>query len=924
MLELKNIKKDYLSGEETVHALKGLTIAFRENEFVSILGQSGCGKTTLLNIIGGLDRYSSGDLMINGTSTKQFKDRDWDTYRNHSIGFVFQSYNLIPHQTVLSNVELALTLSGVSKAERRRRAKEALEKVGLGDQLKKKPNQMSGGQMQRVAIARALVNDPDILLADEPTGALDSETSVQVMELLKEIAKDKLVIMVTHNPELAQQYSTRIVRLLDGEVISDSMPYEPGTEEEKPTAGKENKGRKTSMSFFTALSLSLNNLMTKKGRTILTAFAGSIGIIGIALILSLSSGMQNYIDKMEEETLTSYPISIQQASVDMTSMMGAMINAQSSGEEHEPGSVYSASIMTDMIESMMSQIATNDLKSFKSLLEEDGNEIAALCSQIQYTYPTEIDIYTRCSVGDNDDLLRVNPVSVLDNIGLGEIGAAMNMNNISVCKELVDNQTMRENDYELITGVWPEKYNEVMLVVNNNYEITDYTLYALGLLEPTALKDAIADAQTDLMENGVLTKDVEIKQDDINLSYEELMNLDLRLVLPTDYFVETDTGFADKREDEAFMDALYADAEPLKIVGVARSTSEDGMEYGCIAYTSALTEYVISGVQGSDIYRRQEADPDTDVFTGLPFPGSEAAIAIEKEEAAERVAQEAAGEAPAEQSFSAEQQAMLEGILAQMPEAYQAQFAALPPEEQVTVLAENGVLDMEQFTALAGENAPAQEEKVQRISDSSYEENIQLLHAASLDEPNSISLYAASFEDKEAITDALDAYNDEQTAAGKDEKVIHYTDYVGLLMSSVTRIVNIVSYVLIAFVGISLVVSSIMIGVITLISVQERTKEIGILRSIGASKRDVSRVFNAETLIIGLGAGLIGIGMTLLLNIPINMIIDHLAGIDNVSQLPPAGGAILVVISVLLTMLAGLIPSKAAARKDPVEALRTE
>ncbi len=905
VLQLKNIKKDYLSGDETVHALKGIDISFRENEFVSILGQSGCGKTTLLNIIGGLDRYTSGDLVINGRSTKEFRDRDWDTYRNHSVGFVFQSYNLIPHQNVLSNVELALTLSGVSKAERRRRAKEALEKVGLGNQLKKKPNQMSGGQMQRVAIARALVNNPDILLADEPTGALDSETSVQVMEILKEVAKDKLVIMVTHNPELAEQYSTRIIRVLDGEVVSDSMPYTP-EQAELQQVRAEAAEKKPSMSYLTALSLSLNNLMTKKGRTILTAFAGSIGIIGIALILSLSSGMQDYINKMEEDTLTSYPITMQEATMDMSSMMGTMMSVNSKGEEHEPGQVYSSSVMTDIIDSMMSKISTNDLSSFKKVLEEDGNEIAALASEIRYSYPTEIGIYTKNTQGQ---LHRVNPISVLDEIGMGDIAAQMGMNSIDVCTELSDNPNTRSSDYELLTGTWPANQNEVVLILNHNYEVTDYTLYALGLKDTQQLKDAIQKAQQDLADDGTV-KDSDIAQEETTYSYEDMLGLDLRLVLPTDCYQEDGGVYTDLRDDDSFMERVYDSAQPLKVVGIVRTTSENNNEYGTIGYTSALTSYVVGAVENSDIVKAQKENSKVDVFTGLPFQGTAAG------EAALAAQEDAGGSA----GFTEAQSQLVQDTIAMLPEMYQSQLSALPEEQQAAMLVENGLLAQADLDAL-GDGSQSREKVV---SDSSYEANLMTLGAATLDDPNSISLYAASFEDKEALTDALDAYNDKMTAEGKDDQVIHYTDYVGMLMSSVTDIVNIVSYVLIAFVGISLVVSSIMIGVITLISVQERTKEIGILRSIGASKRDVSRVFNAETLIIGLGAGVIGIVVTVLLNIPINMIIDHLAGIGDVAKLPPMGGLILVLISVLLTMIAGLIPAKTAARKDPVEALRTE
>lgn len=906
MLELKQITKDYTSGGESVKALKGISIAFRQSEFVSILGQSGCGKTTMLNIIGGLDNYTSGDLIINGRSTKEYRDRDWDTYRNHAVGFVFQSYNLIPHQTVLSNVELALTLSGVSKTERRKRAKDALKQVGLGDQMKKMPNQLSGGQMQRVAIARALVNNPEILLADEPTGALDSETSVQVMEILKEVAKDRLVVMVTHNPELAERYSTRIVRLLDGEIISDTMPYDPQQETEKEAEGP--LGKKPSMSFLTALSLSLNNLMTKKGRTILTAFAGSIGIIGIALILSLSNGIQSYIDDLEEDTLTSYPITIQQATMDMSSMMSTMLGVQKS-EPHEDGLVHSSNIMTSMIDSIMQEITTNDLASFKAYLEQDGNEIAELCSEIKYSYPTEIGIYTTTDTGR---VHRVNPVSVLEEIGMGDIASGMQMNNIGVCTELVDSESMRESDYELVAGDWPSAYNEVVLIVNENNEITDYTLYALGLRDTEALRDSILENQQKIMESGSAEGAVAIEDVESTYTYEDLMDLDLRLVLPTAYYEKQEDGtYLDMREDEDYMEQLVDQAETLQVVGVLRTMDDNGSEYGTIGYTTELTEYVVEQVEDSEILRAQEEDPNTDVFTGLPFPGTEEAEAVTESQAETDTANSGLNEA---------QTALVTEVIGEMPEEYQSQLAAMEPEMQAEILIANGLLEQSELDAL-GDGEDQEEPKV---SDSSYEENMNLLHAASLEEPSAISLYAASFEDKTAITDALDAYNEEQSAAGNEDQVIQYTDYVGLLMSSVTDIVNVVSYVLIAFVGISLVVSSIMIGVITLISVQERTKEIGILRAIGASKRDVSRVFNAETLIIGLVAGVLGIGITVLLNIPINLIIDHLAGIDDVARLPVKGAVILVIISVLLTVLAGLIPAKAAAKKDPVEALRTE
>ena len=908
MLILKQIVKQYDAGDSRVEALRGVDLSFRAAEFAAILGPSGCGKTTLLNIIGGLDQYTSGDLIINGRSTRDYTDADWDAYRNHTIGFVFQSYNLIPHQTVLSNVELALTLSGVSRQERRSRAIQALERVGLRDQMKKRPNQMSGGQMQRVAIARALVNDPDILLADEPTGALDSETSVQVMEILKEISKTRLVIMVTHNPELAARYATRTIRLLDGRVVDDSAPC---AAQERDAATQKKEGtkdarRKPAMRFATALSLSLNNLMTKKGRTILTAFAGSIGIIGIALILSLSSGMQNYIDKMEEDTLTSYPITIQQATMDMTSMMGSMMNVRQSGEEHEAGKVYSSDIMTGMIDAMMTDISTNDLSNFKSVLESDGNEIAALASEIRYSYPTEVGIYTKDGKGN---LHRVNPISVLDEIGMGDYATRLGMNSIDVCTELSDNQTTRDSDYELLTGAWPKDQNEAVLIVSRNYEVSDYTLYALGLMDTDKLKGAIQDAQQQLADGGTVDE-TDIAQDGTSYNYEDLMGLDLRLVLPTDVYEKSGDGYVDQSGNDGYMETVYDNAQRLKIVGIVRNLAENGNEYGTIGYTSELTSYVVGAVADSEIVKAQKENPEVDVFTGLPFRGTEAGDAA-------LAAQGDSGDAT---GYNEAQSALIAQTVGSLPEMYQSQLNTLPEEQQAKMLIENNLLTQEALDALG--DGETRNEAV--VSDGSYDGNMMTLGAATLDDPNSISLYAASFEDKEALTDALDDYNDRMTAEGKDDQVIHYTDYVGLLMSSVTDIVNIVSYVLIAFVGISLVVSSIMIGVITLISVQERTKEIGILRSIGASKRDVSRVFNAETLIIGLGAGVIGIGVTLILNVPINMVIHHLAGIEHVSKLPVAGGVILVVISVGLTMIAGLIPAKTAAKKDPVEALRTE
>lgn len=877
MLQLKNIVKDYVSGDTTVQALKGIDITFRDSEFVSILGQSGCGKTTLLNIIGGLDQYTSGDLIINGKSTKKYKDSDWDTYRNHTIGFVFQSYNLIPHQSVLSNVELALTLSGVSKAERRKRAIEVLEKVGLGDQIHKKPNQMSGGQMQRVAIARALVNNPDILLADEPTGALDSATSIQIMELLKEISKDRLIIMVTHNPELAEKYSSRIVRLLDGKVTDDTMPYEQTDSRvtENSTSKREKKKKGTSMSYMTALSLSANNLMTKKGRTLLTAFAGSIGIIGIALILALSSGFQSYIKRVEEDTLSSYPIAIEEEQVDYSSMMSAFMGQNvTDAAEKEDGKIYSNNIISEMLNSMMSQVQVNNLADFKKFIEDENNGFGELVSDIQYGYSTTLNIYKEDT---SDGIVQVNPSTVLDTIGMGQLagmsgssmmGSSMMGGSWDVWSELIGNQTLLESQYDVIAGRWPSAYNEIVLIVDENNEISDYALYALGLKD----QKEVADTMTRL------AKGEEVVSYKSEYTYEDILDLRYRLVVNTDFYSYDDENgtYTDVREDEDSYKKAIADGIQLQVVGILRPDPDavTGAVSGSVGYTSALMEYVINQINASDIVKKQAADHDTDVIIGKPFTKDGEEVEMEN-------------------TFD---------------------ITTLTPEQQAYLAA----LSQEELEALmASYMQPA-------TSSATYDDNMEAFGVADLEKPSSIMIYPVDFASKDAISDKISEYNDMVRADGREEAVINYTDYIGLMMSSVSTIINAISYVLIAFVAISLVVSSIMIGIITYISVLERTKEIGILRSIGASKHDISMVFNAETLIVGFVSGAMGIVVTILLIIPINAVIKNLSGISNVAGLPWMAALILVLISMALTFIAGLIPAKMAAKKNPVVALRSE
>ena len=926
MLEIKNIVKDYVTGSETVHALKDVSISFRESELVAVLGHSGCGKTTLLNIIGGLDSYTSGDLIINGKSTKKFKNRDWDTYRNHSVGFIFQSYNLIPHQSVLSNVELALTLSGVSKSERRKRAKEALEKVGLGDQIHKRPNQMSGGQMQRVAIARALVNDPDILLADEPTGALDSETSVQIMDLIKEIAEDRLVIMVTHNPDLAEQYATRIVKLVDGKIKSDSMPFDGN---EPPKEKKPKSSKKTSMSFATALALSRNNLLTKKGRTFLTSFAGSIGIIGIALILSLSNGVQQYINSVEHSTLASYPISIQQETMDYTSLMESMMGRNETNRENrEPDLVYTNDISTEMVKSMLSEIQTNNLKDFKQYLESNPDNILDSITEIQYSYSPKLYIYGKDL---NENIIRVNPSTVMEAMLGSEmsgtisqmggtystiLGGSGNMNATNFWHELLNNQTTEEQ-YEVLAGRLPESYNEVVFIVNEHNELSDVALYALGLRDQKELSD--------MMSKFMAGENIELDTGDLTFTYDQLMSMSFRLLTTSDLYKANDKGgYDDMSGDAEYMNSVLEKSPEIKVVGVIKPDSDSllsSANSGGIGYTHALTEFMIQRTNDSELVKKQLENPKVDVFTGIEFTVD----GVEKQP----MSQEEAFARVMQMMSEGQQQKLAEMVTKSLSQEQLAQLAQLPPEQQQTAIfgmATPATISRAMMSVLTTDQIKELMKLMEEpeTTEATYDGNLEKLGLADLAEPSSISIYAKDFDGKEKITRFIKAYNDQKTAEDKPEDVINYTDYIGLMISSVSTIIDSISYILIAFVAISLVVSSIMIGIITYISVLERTKEIGILRAIGASKRDISNVFNAETLIVGFAAGAIGIGVTLLLNIPINIIIEHLTGISGVAQLPWQGGVILVVISMLLTFIAGLFPAKIAAKKDPVEALRTE
>ena len=1004
MLELKNIHKVYPAGSGTVHALRGIDLCFRENEFVSVLGPSGCGKTTLLNLVGGLDHYTEGDLVIRGRSTKSFKDRDWDTYRNHSVGFVFQSYNLIPHQTVLQNVELALTLSGVRKSERRARAKAALEQVGLHDQLRKKPMQLSGGQMQRVAIARALVNDPDIILADEPTGALDTETSVQVMELLKEVAKERLVIMVTHNPELAEQYSTRIIRMLDGVVISDSAPL---SEEEIAAAHAEDAARnearkqkkrrekKPSMSFFTSFGLSLKNLFTKKGRTILTSFAGSIGIIGIALIYAVSNGVSVWIDSVQEDTLSSYPLTLQATHMDMNSLISAFMGAAESAEKHENDAIYTKSMVYDLINALSNlETSENDLASFKTYLEKEladtkeENVLKEAVSGVQYAYDLDLLIYTKAVDGTvlQSDASLLMKELILEHMGMdvpmmsdtstGEMASMFSPGsfNIAMWQEMLPGENgdpvsdVLKKQYEMVYGTWPTAYNEIVLVVDENNELDDITLYALGLRSEEDM-DAVMSAAVNKTEVSVEQK---------KWSYEEVCAREYRTVLSADCFVKDEkSGFyTDLRETDTGLKYVYDKGEVLKVTGIIRPNEESvsAMLTGSIGYTHLLTEHVIKQAEQSAAVKEQREKPETDIFTGLPFRSAKGDLSDQEKEAEFRKHLKTLDEAgkaevyvsimsipSAEQMETSVKQAMqgktredieqvMSGALTQqmsVDESRVAEYLAAMSEEELNKLfaemveqqvrqqyaasvqaqlaALPSAAKAQALDAAAPRYTTAQcaqyHDEVLEFSESTWEENLVTLGCADLNDPAAIHLYASSFENKDVIEEAIAAYNE-----GKDElEQIKYTDVVGIMMSSITTILNAITYVLIAFVGISLVVSSIMIGVITLISVQERTKEIGILRAIGASKRNVSGMFNAETVIIGFTSGVLGVAVTYLLCFPINAIVRYFSGVVGLeAALPPVVAVVLVAISVLLTLVAGIIPSRSAAKKDPVVALRTE
>ena len=855
MLQCKNIMKDYVSGDEIVHALKGVSLSFREHEFVSILGQSGCGKTTFLNIIGGLDHYTSGDLIINGKSTKDYSDKDWDTYRNHQVGFVFQSYNLIMHQSVLSNVELALTLTGVNKEERRKRAIEALNKVGLSDQIHKKPTQMSGGQMQRVAIARAIVNNPDIILADEPTGALDSATSVQIMEILKEISKDKLVIMVTHNPQLADEYSSRIIRLKDGTLVSDSNPFN-----EQEMNVDTSVLKRPDMSFKMACSLSLNNLMTKKARTFLTSFAGSIGIIGIALIMSLSHGMQSYIDQMENDTMASYPIEIQANSSDMSTLMTTMMGMKKKTEEHKDSKIYSRPYVEDVLESLSSS-KKNNLSAFKSYIESSkGKEFRKTAKAIEYDYNLNLQGYNE---NTDSGLVQVSPNGLLDKLGMSDMMSIQSqfmdssaMTNDQVWLSLPESKKLRDDEYQLVEGKWPTNYNEVALEVDENNEITDYALYSLGLLDQDELVknyQKILNGETDKISKTNLE----------SYSVDDILNLKFRLVLNSDLYQKVNGLWINQSENESYMKDVVSKSPEIKVVGIIKPSDSTVSQptMGGVYYTKAMEEYVTSKTENSQIVKEQKANPNINIFTQAEF---------------------ASGQKMSKSNLTNEQMM---------------QLSSMSQEELMN------------YMNTYNENINA-----------TYDSNLTKLGVVDYSNPTKISLYASSFDGKEKLSDLITDYNKKQTKSN----VITYNDFIGTMLSSVTSVVNIISYVLIAFVSVSLIVSSIMIGIITYISVLERTKEIGILRSIGASKKDITRVFNAETFIIGLISGVLGILITLVLNVPISVVVENMTGVSHIAKLPVNGAVFLIFIDLVLTILAGLIPSKIASKKDPVEALRSE
>ena len=841
MLQLQHISKVYHTGNQEFHALKDISIRFRENEFVSILGQSGSGKTTLLNIIGGLDQYTSGDLLIQGKSTKQFKNRDWDSYRNHTIGFVFQSYNLIGHQTALSNVEIAMTLSGVSKAERKKRAIEALERVGLKDHLYKKPNQMSGGQMQRIAIARALVNDPKVVLADEPTGALDSETSVQIMELLKDIAKERLVIMVTHNPELAQTYSTRIVQVLDGNILSDSNPYEPT---EEPKQG-DIQFTKTKMSYLTALALSFNNLLTKKGRTFLTAFAGSIGIIGIALILALSNGVSGYVKKTQEDTLVSLPLTISEKNQSNLLATSPDLSEKPYKDNNELG------INTVLTKLLKKQIGKNDLASFKSYLDEHASEVQALTKDIRYRYNLQPYIYATDTSNGPKSIL---PSTLADEVDTSNQTIKGYLQNIDYWSELSSDSNMLESQYDVLEGRFPQDKAEIVLIVDENNEISDLLLYSLRIKDPSELNDA-----KKLDELGSQT-----------YQYSDFIGKTFKAVVNTNRFAKENNRWMNKINDASYMKTQIENGLELKIVGVLRqkegTSSGVNSPSGGVAYTSTLIDYTSEQIQNSDIVKEQEANPTINVFTGKAF-------------------------AKDPKPFNS----------ADLTQEEKIQLAQMTPEQQA------------QYIQQYNDNSAA-----------TYEENLEKLGVIDKSKPAAIEFYTSSFQQKQKLKDFINAYNTDKKDAGEDDKALAYSDDIQTIMSSITTMVGVITTVLVGFVAISLIVSSIMIAIITYISVLERTKEIGILRAMGASKKDIRRIFTAETAIEGFISGVLGISITLLATIPINTIVAKMTNVENVAQLPWEAALILIGISIFLTMLAGLIPSRIAAKKDPVESLRSE
>ncbi len=998
MLELVNIHKSYAPGANEVRALQGVELQFRKSEFVSILGPSGCGKTTLLNIIGGLDQYSRGDLIIDGVSTKHYGDREWDAYRNHSVGFVFQNYNLIPHQSVLANVEIALSLSGVGRRERRQRAKQALEQVGLGDQLRKKPSQMSGGQMQRVAIARALVNNPDIILADEPTGALDTGTSVQVMEILKEISKERLVIMVTHNPELAETYSTRIIRMLDGKITGDTMPL-TGEEQAQLQAnrkpGKVQKIRKPSMSLLTSFGLSLKNLFTKKGRTILTAFAGSIGIIGIALIYAVSQGTTGYIQAVQEDTLASYPLTLESSTVDMGTLMAAFMGEEESTAAHEKDGVYSHAVLFEMFNALNNLDSTeNDLQAFKAQIEKElenpDSQLSAALSGVQYTYNFDLLVYTESVDGkivySDTQKLLMDALKKNMNTDFTAMSQMQDQMSSSMGMSMMSNQSMKlwnemlpakdggmispllREQYDVVEGRWPYAYNEIVLIVDENYELDDLTLFALGLKSQEEM-DAVFEA----VNQGAAIDTTQQKW-----TFQEIMDMEFR-VMPNAqcYSYNQELGlYTDLRNNETGLRYLYDNGIPMKVVGIltpnADATSHM-LRKGTIGYTKALTEHLVKQSQDSQAIGLQMENPKTDILTGLPF-GEEGTLTQEQKAEKFREYAEALNENKQAQLYlkiqsipsaevleaavanamavatpeimkeTAQQMLMQEmGVDAETALGYveQMELETLTELYQGTVMAQEyakaaaiaqqqlGALPQaelaqrlqNEMTTYTAQQAASYYDQVLEFSESTYEENLEKLGYVQLDDPATINLYASSFENKEVIEGFIAEYNE----AAEELKQIRYTDYMTLALSGVTSIIDAITYVLIAFVAISLVVSSIMIGVITLISVQERTKEIGILRAIGASKGNVSSMFNAETVIIGFASGLIGVGMTYLLCVPINAIVQALTNISNLrAYLPVPVALVLVGISVLLTLISGLIPSKSAAKKDPVVALRTE